>query len=280
MRSMSAGNMIELIKLALSTPVWWSYFLRVFSFYLVAWIIHRLSHRIARLVYLDRRIKSEKRRSKMERLETLRGLVASAITFLAFAAATFASLSMAVQTDTLVWMVGLFSAAFGLGARPLLADFLTGISFMFEDTFDVGEKVELLGPVGGGVEGVVEAVNLRTTLIRSPTGESFTVPNGEVRIVRNFSRGRFSAANITLKTAAEDLPQALALLEGLGEEAVTLLPNLLEPWQVISASGAIGQQTELTLITKAKFGKAAEMRPRLLAFVHEEFDKAGIALFD
>jgi len=176
-------------------------------------------------------------------------------------------------------MVGLFSAAFGLGARPLLADFLTGVGFMFEDTFDVGEKVELVG-LGGGVEGVVEAVNLRTTLIRAPTGESFTVPNGEVRIVRNFSRGRFSMANITLKTAAEDLPRALALLQAIGEEAVTMLPNLLEPWQVISETGAIGKQTELTLITKTKFGKAAEMRPRLLAYVNEEFARAGISLSD
>ena len=272
--------MIETIELALSSPTWWSCALRVSIFYLAAWIIHRLSYWIARIVYLDRRLTPEKRRSKPERLATLRGLIASAITFLAFAAATFASLSLAVETDTLVWMVGLFSAAFGLGARPLLADFLTGISFIFEDTFDVGEKVELLGLGGGAVEGVVEAVNLRTTLIRAPTGESFTVPNGEVRVVRNFSRGRFSTANIILKTAADDLPQALALLEELGQEAVTLLPNLLEPWQVISESGVIGQQTELTLVTKTKFGKAAEMRPRLLALVHDEFARSGISLYD
>lgn len=272
--------MAEWIQKAFGEPVWWSYAMRVFTFYLFAWIVHRLSNRIARLIYLERRIATGKRRSKGERVATLRGLIASAITFLAFALATFASLSMAVQTDTLVWMIGLFSAAFGLGARPLLADFLTGISFMFEDTFDVGEKVQLVGLGGGGVEGVVEAVNLRTTLIRSPTGESFTVPNGEVRIVRNFSRGRFSVANVTVKTSADDLPRALELLEELGEEAVALLPNLLEPWQVISASGAIGQQTELTVIAKARFGKAAEMRPRLLAFVHEELAKIGISLLD
>lgn len=270
--------MIEQIQLAYSSPLWWSYALRVLSLYFAAWIIHRFSNRLARLVYLDRRITRDKRRSKPERLATMRGLIASAITFLAFAAATFGTLSMAVDTDTLIWMVGLFSAAFGLGARPLLADFLTGVSFMFEDTFDVGEKVELLGLGGSSVEGLVEAVNLRTTLIRAVTGESFTVPNGEVRVVRNFSRGRFSSAKVTLRTTADDLPRALGLLEEIGKDAVTLLPNLLEPWQVISESGVIGQQTELTLVTKTKFGKAAEMRPRLLSYVHEEFARAGIPL--
>jgi moderate conductance mechanosensitive channel len=271
--------MIERIQLAFSTSVWWGYALRVAIFYLAAWVVHRLSGRIARLVYLNR-FSPEQRRSRPERVATLRGLVASAITFLAFAIATFASLSLAVETETLIWMVGLFSAAFGLGARPLLSDFLTGVSFMFEDTFDVGEKVELLGMSGGPVEGVIETVNLRTTHLRAPSGELYTVPNGEVRVVRNFSRGRFSMAHIKLKTSADDLPRALTLLEELGKEAVVLLPNLLEPWQVISESGTIGQQTELTLVTKTKFGKAADMLPRLLALVHERFASAGLSLVD
>ena len=271
--------MIENLKLVFTTPIWWSFLLRVASFYLAAWVVQRLSGRIARLVYLDR-LSPEQRRSRPERLATLRGLVASAITFIAFAVATFLSLSLAVETDTLIWMIGLFSAAFGLGARPLLSDFLTGIGFMFEDTFDVGEKVEVMGMSGGPVEGVIEAVNLRTTHLRAPTGELYTVPNGEVRVVRNFSRGRFSMAHVKLKTAADDLPRALQLLEELGKEAVVLLPNLLEPWQIISESGVIGPQTEMTLVTKTKFGKAADMLPRLLSLVNERFAEAGITLVE
>src|SRR5690606_22705558 len=131
------------------------------------------------------------------------------------------SLSLFVGGETLVWMVGLFAAAFGLGARPLVSDYLTGVGFLFEDTFDVGEKVDILGN-----EGVVETVNLRTTTLRSPSGELFVVPNGELRIVRNFSRGRFSLASVTVKLNAEDLSQALSVLEELGKEALLILPNL------------------------------------------------------
>ena len=195
--------------------------------------------------------------------------------FIAFAAATLASVGQFVRLDTLVWVVGLFSAAFGLGARPLISDFLSGVSLIFEDIFAVGEKVEILG-----VEGVVEAVSLRNTWMRAPTGELYIVPNGEVRVVRNFSRGRFSTADVKIKIAADDLSQALPILEALGTEAVALLPNLLEPWQVISESGAIGQQTELMLLAKARFGEAATMRPRLLALVQERLSGAGIALAD
>jgi small conductance mechanosensitive channel len=137
----------------------------------------------------------------------------------------------------------------------------------------VGEKVEILD-----VQGVVEAVNLRASWIRAASGELYVVPNGEVRVIRNFSRGHYSLANIGLKVAAADLDRTLTLLEDLGEEAVARLPNLLEPWQVISASGMLGQQAELTLLAKARFGRAAEMRPRLLAFVHERLAEADIAL--
>ena len=106
------------------------------------------------------------------------------------------------------------------------------------------------------------------------------MPNGEVRVVRNFTRVLFPTANIKLKVEGADLSRALPLLEELGQEAVSLLPNLLEPWQVISETGAMGQQTVLTLLAKARFGQAAEMRPRLLALVQERLAEAGIALVD
>jgi hypothetical protein len=66
----------------------------------------------------------------------------------------------------------------------------------------------------------------------------------------------------------------------MAEDAVSLLPNLLEPWQVISESGTIGQQAELTLVARARFGKAAEMRPRLLALVQQRLAEANIAMSD
>jgi small conductance mechanosensitive channel len=106
----------------------------------------------------------------------------------------------------------------------------------------------------------------------------YVVPNGEIRTVRNFSRAKFSIANITLKISASDLNNTLVILEALGPDAVSLLPNLIESWQVISPEGVIGQNTELTLVAKARFGMAAEMRPRLLNLVQERLADSGIEL--
>jgi small conductance mechanosensitive channel len=242
-------------------------------FFFLAWVIHRLSHWLTRPLARLSWIAQKSDRLRPERRKTLHSLFASGLSFFGVLLATIASIGLFVDATTLVWMVGLFSAAFGLGARPLISDLLTGLGFIFEDTFTVGEKVEVVG-----VEGVIETMNLKTTCLRAPTGELYVVPNGEIRTVRNFSRGRFSSTHITLKIASKDLTDALTLLDELAHTAVSQLPNLLEPWQVISESGVIGEQTELTILAKSRFGKAAEMRPRLLNLIQEQFEIAGIAL--
>lgn len=267
------------------------------AFFLVAFIVHRLAWHIAGgllhsplwsqvFLWSSNRLRSShfkldvaEARMRTERQHTIQHLVASTISVAAFVIAVLLSLGQFLSAETLALLAGLFTAAFSLGARPLIADILAGMSFIFEDNFDVGEKVEIAS-ITGKVEGVVETMNLQTTIIRAPTGELYVVPNSEIRILRNFSRGRFSTAHLKLKLATTDLNEALPLLVELGSEAVILLPQLLGPWQVISEAGALGQHTELTLLSKARFGQAAELRPHLLALVQERLTTAGIGLVD
>jgi small conductance mechanosensitive channel len=212
---------------------------------------------------------------RYERLNTLQGLIANVITILGVLFAIAAILVLLdVSTNTIVWVIGLFTAGFGLGARPLVSDYLTGVSFLFEDPYTIGEKVEL----AADVQGVVEHVGIRTTVLRAYTGELYIIPNGEVRLVRNFSRGRFSLAEITLQVHSADLEHTLTLLEELNREAGTLLPNLLEPWQVISKHGELGERTHLTIVAKARFGRAAEMRTNMLALIQKRLADSNIEL--
>ena len=241
--------------------------------FVIAWILHQLAPRIVGRFIKMSGYAPEGIRLSQERRRSLHDLLASALIFFGYMLAILFTIGLLVDATTLVWMIGLFSAGFGFAARPLVSDFLTGMGFIFEDTFDVGEKVEILE-----IEGVVEKINLRTTFIRAPTGELYIVPNGEVRVIRNFSRGLFSTANITLKIAPADLERAILVLEDLGRDAVNLLPNLLEPWEVVNTAGMMGEHAELTLLAKTRFGKGAETRPRMLALIHERMAGAGISL--
>ncbi len=126
--------------------------------------------------------------SSPEPQKTLQSLIASAINLFVFIIAIMASVTLFVDPNTLAWVVGLLGTAVGFGARLIVGDYLSGLSFLFEDTFSVGDKIEIHGPPT--IEGVVETINLRTTLLRSSSGELYILPNGEIRTVRNFSRGQ------------------------------------------------------------------------------------------
>jgi small-conductance mechanosensitive channel len=81
----------------------------------------------------------------------------------AFVVAALLSLGQFLSPESLALFAGLFTAAFSLSARPLIADMIAGIGFIFEDNFDVGEKIEI-ATATGKIEGVVESMSLQKEL--------------------------------------------------------------------------------------------------------------------
>lgn len=238
------------------------------------WVVRALSWVLARRLVRLSRYAGRAREHRPARQMTLQGLIADGISALAIFAAALWVLVRLVQVpaQSLAWAIGLLGAGIGLAARPLISDYLAGIGFVIEDTFSVGEKVRL-----GEEEGVIERVSLRSTHLRAMSGELVTVPNGEIRIVHNYSRGLFSTADVHLRLASVDVARALPLLATLGEEAAAALPDLDGPWQIISKSGELGAQTGLTLLARTRYGRGADLRPQLMALVQERLRAAGIA---
>ena len=252
----------------------------IICLYIVAFIVGR------RATSISQRFLKVRRFAKGDRAKTHKddgrkiGLLSGVIKLVTYIFATLASLALFIDSSSLFWFIGLFSAGFGIAARPIISDYLTGISLIFEDSIEVGEKVEFPGTLGGSVEGVVEKIRLRTTIVRARSGEPIIVPNGEIRVVRNFSRAIYSEAKIKIKIQSKDTENAINLLESIATEAVKILENLVEPWTIISESGELGQTTVLTIVYRAKFGMGAILRPRLLVLIEERFATADIHLED
>ncbi len=257
----------------------WHHILMIAIYFGVAWLLSRITGRISqRIVTISRLAPSDKRPSE-ERTRTLQSLISSLASFFLFLLAIVLSLAQFVSVSTLVWILGLFSAAFGIAARPMVSDVLSGIGFLFQETFDIGEKVEfLLG--SGTIQGVIEQVNLTSTIVRSPTGEQYTLPNGEIRVVRNFSRGKYSQITISLFVTPSNLDRALELLKPLGDECFHELPDMVEPWQVINTSNLTGSRVELTILSRAALGKGPDLKFKLITKIQERMSKADIPLLD
>jgi small conductance mechanosensitive channel len=280
--------------------------IKVVIIFLLAWLIHRLSRRMAGLLlrldsfilpthfnrltgmvgaskswsqlnqWLPAELKTA-RQGRHERQETLQELLASGISLLAFVLATIISLAQFAEQETVVWVTTLLGMSLAFAGRTFIGDFLTGLNIIFQDRFNVGEKI-LVKAQFEKIEGIVEHVSLNTTWLRAPTGELYTIANGEMRFICNYSRGLFSAAHVKITIATADLNRALPLLQKLGPESVALLPALREPWRVINETGVMGQSVELTLAAKAHFGQAADLRPQLLTLVQERLALADIAI--
>ncbi|HRE29516.1 MAG TPA: mechanosensitive ion channel family protein, partial [Anaerolineales bacterium] len=234
--------------------------------YVISLLSGWLARRTSRLSGLTRR----NGKTSFERRQTVEALGSSAISLLAFVLATVFVVSRYVAPDTLLWVVGLFSAAFGFAARPVVSDWMAGLSFIFRDTFDVGDKVEFM-ILGASVpiEGVIERINVSDCVLRAPTGEQFTVPNGEIRVVRNFTRGAFSGVRLKLIYPAADLPRILPALEAAAAEAPTLLPDLLEPWRLIATDAPVSDQVEILLIARSRHGEGAQLKLDILKLLQE-----------
>ena len=201
-----------------------------------------------------------------KRLVTLRDLIASSVRVFSYLVALIVILQMFINATVILAVVSLFSLAVSMSARPLVSDVFTGVTLLFEDQFAVGEKVELSGVMGTeGVMGTVEQVGLRTTYIRADSGELFIVPNGDVRVVRNFSRGEFSLASITVTVRADRVREALTLLQAVGRQAHSEIADIIEEPMVMSETGILAAETTLTLKVKTRLGQGAVVRSELLA---------------
>lgn len=264
----------EAVEAAARIPV---YAVQIAVIVLITALVVVLAPRLARGLIGPLRFSSGSNQLTPARRHTLEQILTSLVAFLAVAIAILATLRLFMGSQQLIWMVGLFSAAFGLGARSLVADLLAGMTFIFRNTIAHGEKVEFA--VGGSrFEGTIEEVNVRSTLLRAPTGELYTVPNGEITVIRNFTRAPYSGARLKFTVATQDLMAALETLQALGEEAVELLPQLVEPWRVYLAEDGVGEAVVLTVDAKLTFGEAARLKPELAALIYNRLRLNGVAL--
>jgi small-conductance mechanosensitive channel len=78
--------------------------------------------------------------------------------------------------------------ALGFGAQSIVKDTLTGFFILLENQFGVGDTVEIRTPANP-ILGRVEWLTLRATALRAYDGTLHIVPNGNIVLVSNKSRG-------------------------------------------------------------------------------------------
>jgi small-conductance mechanosensitive channel len=91
--------------------------------------------------------------------------------------------ALGVDIAPLIAGAGVIGLAIGFGAQTLVKDIISGVFFLIDDAFRVGDYVE-----AGTAKGTVEQISLRSMKLRHPRGMVFTIPYGGLKILQNFSR--------------------------------------------------------------------------------------------
>ncbi|MBK0328175.1 mechanosensitive ion channel family protein [Rhodobacteraceae bacterium F11138] len=91
--------------------------------------------------------------------------------------------TLGIDITPLLAGAGILGLAIGFGAQKLVADVVSGIFFLVDDAFRVGEYVEVDGTMG-----TVEKISIRSMQLRHHLGLVHTLPYGEIPKITNFSR--------------------------------------------------------------------------------------------
>jgi small conductance mechanosensitive channel len=106
---------------------------------------------------------------------------------------------------------GVAGVAIGFGAQSLIKDYLSGFFMLIEDQIREGDVVEVAGKAG-----LVEEMTLRYVRLRDGDGYVHFVPNGEIKLVSNRTRG-FARAVVDVGVGyGVDIDQALAVMREVG----------------------------------------------------------------
>jgi moderate conductance mechanosensitive channel len=122
--------------------------------------------------------------------------------------------SLEIPIAPLLAGAGIFGLAIGFGAQTLVRDVISGVLFLIEDVFRIGEYIES----GATTKGTVEHISFRTVALRHHNGPLTFVPYGSLGTVRNDSRDWvIDKFNIPLPLSV-DSEKIRKMIKGIGEE--------------------------------------------------------------
>jgi moderate conductance mechanosensitive channel len=184
--------------------------------------------------------------------------------------------SLGIQIAPLIASAGVVGVAIGFGAQTLVKDVISGIFYLLDDAFRVGEYIQ-----SGNYRGVVESFSLRSVKLRHQNGPLYTVPFGVLGAIQNMSRD-WAIEKLTIGVTYDtDIDKARKIIKKVGQELAQdpeLAPGILEPlkMQGVQAFGDFAIQVRMKMMTRPGDVQFAARR-RALAMIKKAFDANGIS---
>jgi len=172
--------------------------------------------------------------------------------------------------------LGVASLGLGFAIQNIIRDYLQGFFIIMEDWYRIGDWVTI-----AGMEGEVEKVSPRCTVLREINGTMHVIPHSEVRFVSNQTRD-WARINLYITVAyKEDIGHVYQVINMVCQELkddpdfgtnLTTIPSAMR----VSDLGAHGVDICIRGFTKPgeQWGLTGELRKR----IKNRFDQEGIEI--
>lgn len=181
--------------------------------------------------------------------------------------------NLGIDITPLVAGAGILGLAVGFGAQALVRDIVSGIFFLIDDAFRVGEYI-----VVGDTAGTVEKISVRSLQLRHDQGAVHTIPYGEIKRVTNNSRDWVIVKMKFTVPFDADINKIRKIFKQIGADIMSA-PYAGDIIQTFKSQG-VGAVDDVGIMVRGKFmskpGKQWVIRKDIYARVQSAFAAAGI----
>ncbi len=214
---------------------------------------------------------------RRKRVQTLARLLALTSDVLVMGIALLMMLrQVGVDITPILTGAGILGLAVGFGAQNLVRDVISGFFLILENQVRVGDVASINGKTG-----LVEAIRLRTIVLRSLDGTVHVIPNGAITELSNMTKD-FSFAVVDVGVAyKEDVDHVIAVLRQVGEslrQDPAWAPMIMDNLEVLGldrfGDSAVMIKIRLKTMPSQQWAIGREMRRR----IKRTFDEQGIEI--
>ncbi len=239
-------------------------------------ILHMLVSHLAMLIQPhDDTPAAEMERRK--RTQTISAILHNLSTVLVVVVASLMVLAeLGVNITPILTSLGVVGVALGFGAQQLVGDLIAGFFHIFENQIRVGDVAII-----NGVQGQVEEIRLRTTVLRGVDGTVHVFRNGTITTLSNMTKD-FSFFSMDLSVDyKQNTDRITQIVRDVGEELrhdPKLRPFILEPVEVLGVESftesAVTIRFRMKTLPIKQWEVGREFRRRLKI----RFDQEGIEI--
>jgi len=181
---------------------------------------------------------------------------------------------LGINMGPLLASAGVAGLAIGFGAQTLVKDFINGFFILAENQYDIGDTVNI-----GGVQGVVENMTLRRTVLRDADGTVHTVPSSAIQVVSNLTR---DWKQITVRVSASYAVPSDRVMTVLNDAIAAFAadpafaPMLVAAPQDLGIDRITGSSVEYMIVAKTRPDSTDAVRRELQRRIKAAFEREHI----